>query len=185
MTAPAIVHSADDMRADQQEVVLMLDDFSFHTPDELLARLTKSSGSQSATSKSSMVMKGHSGSMGSMNMGSGTAMDLNDILEVAPMALLLGRPCSLAAVCYDSESAFARAFQRRFGIYAGSAEAQSMPPNTSARHFASAAGDGGSEPCWRSAGARGGHWRFMRASRPNRGACTGRHTVGSKRLTRI
>jgi hypothetical protein len=32
------------MRADRQEVVLTLHDFSFHTPDELLAGLTKSNG---------------------------------------------------------------------------------------------------------------------------------------------
>src|SRR3984893_17378104 len=51
MTAPLIVHSAEDMRADQQEVVLMLHDFSFRTPEELLAGLTKSSGGQSAMPK--------------------------------------------------------------------------------------------------------------------------------------
>jgi multicopper oxidase len=44
MTAPLIVHSAEDLRADRQEVVLMLHDFSFRTPDELLAGLTKSDG---------------------------------------------------------------------------------------------------------------------------------------------
>jgi hypothetical protein len=41
MTAPLIVRSAEDMRADRQEVVLMLHDFSFRTPEELLAGLTK------------------------------------------------------------------------------------------------------------------------------------------------
>src|ERR1700724_689689 len=71
MTAPLIVRSAEDTRADRQEVVLMLHDFSFRTPDELLAGLTKSDGSQSA-----MAMSG----MGNtMNMGSGMVMDLNDI----------------------------------------------------------------------------------------------------------
>src|ERR1700726_2806830 len=81
MTAPLIVHSAEDMRADQQEVVLMLHDFSFHTPDELLAGLTKSDGSQSAMPKSGKGnnMNMSSGSMGAMNTGSGIAMDLNDI----------------------------------------------------------------------------------------------------------
>jgi FtsP/CotA-like multicopper oxidase with cupredoxin domain len=89
MTAPLIVRSAEDMRADRQEVVLMLHDFSFRTPDELLARLTKSDGSQSAMPKSGMGnnMKMDSGSMGAMgsgsmgamSMGSGMAMDLNDI----------------------------------------------------------------------------------------------------------
>jgi FtsP/CotA-like multicopper oxidase with cupredoxin domain len=86
MTAPLIVHSAEDMRADRQEVVLMLHDFSFQTPDELLAGLTKSNGSQSAMPKSGMdkAMKmdsgdTKSGTMAAMNMASGMAMDLNDI----------------------------------------------------------------------------------------------------------
>jgi FtsP/CotA-like multicopper oxidase with cupredoxin domain len=79
MTAPLIVRSAEDMRADRQEVVLMLHDFSFQTPDELLAGLTKSNGSQSAIPKSGMDVNLGSGSMGAMNMGAGMAMDLNDI----------------------------------------------------------------------------------------------------------
>jgi FtsP/CotA-like multicopper oxidase with cupredoxin domain len=89
MTAPLIVHSAEDMRADRQEVVLMLHDFSFRTPDELLAGLTKSSRNQSAMPKSGMdkAMNMGSGSTGGMNMGTmgamnmapGMAMDLNDI----------------------------------------------------------------------------------------------------------
>jgi FtsP/CotA-like multicopper oxidase with cupredoxin domain len=81
MTAPLIVYSAEDMRADRQEVVLMLHDFSFRTPEELLAGLTKSNGGQSAMPKSGMGnnMNMGAGSMGAMNMGSGMAMDLNDI----------------------------------------------------------------------------------------------------------
>jgi FtsP/CotA-like multicopper oxidase with cupredoxin domain len=81
MTAPLIVRSAEDLRADRQEVVLMLHDFSFRTPDELLAGLTKSNGSRSATPTSGMGnnMKMGSGSMAAMNMGSGMSMDLNDI----------------------------------------------------------------------------------------------------------
>src|SRR6202165_488242 len=68
MTAPLIVHSAEDVRADRQEVVLLLHDFSFQTPDELLAGLTKSNGGQSAMPRGN-----------SMKMGPGPAMDLNDI----------------------------------------------------------------------------------------------------------
>jgi FtsP/CotA-like multicopper oxidase with cupredoxin domain len=65
-------------------VVLMLHDFSFQTPEELLAGLTKSNGSQSAIPKSDMsnaMSMGamNSGTMGAMNMASGMAMDLNDI----------------------------------------------------------------------------------------------------------
>ena len=81
MTAPLIVHSAADLRADRQEVVLMLHDFSFRTPEELLAGLTKSSGSQSTMPNSGMGngMKMGSGSVAAMNMRPGMAMDLNDI----------------------------------------------------------------------------------------------------------
>jgi FtsP/CotA-like multicopper oxidase with cupredoxin domain len=96
MTAPLIVHGAEDMRDDRQEVVLMLHDFSFRTPDELLAGLTKSTSSQSAMPMSrmsgNMAMGSESmgfGSMGATNMdvmnkgtismGPGMAMDLNDI----------------------------------------------------------------------------------------------------------
>jgi FtsP/CotA-like multicopper oxidase with cupredoxin domain len=81
MTAPLIVRSAEDMRADRQEVVLMLHDFSFHAPDALLARLTKASVGQSAMPRSEMgaSMTMGAASMGATNMGSGMAMDLNDV----------------------------------------------------------------------------------------------------------
>jgi FtsP/CotA-like multicopper oxidase with cupredoxin domain len=89
MTAPLIVRSAEDVRADRQEVVLMLHDFSFRRPDELLAGLTKSNGSDKAMPKtgtgnnmkmgSASMGAMSSGTMGAMNMGPGTAMDLNDV----------------------------------------------------------------------------------------------------------
>src|ERR1700751_5628309 len=43
MTAPLIVHDAAELREDRQEVVLMLHDFTFRTPDEVLAGLTGTS----------------------------------------------------------------------------------------------------------------------------------------------
>jgi FtsP/CotA-like multicopper oxidase with cupredoxin domain len=81
MTAPLIVHSSEDPGADRQEVVLMLHDFSFRTPEELLAGLTKSNGSQSAMPNSATGngMKMGAGNMPAMNMRSGMAMDLNDV----------------------------------------------------------------------------------------------------------
>ena len=76
MAAPLIVHSAADLR-DRQEVVLMLHDFSFRTPEELLARLMKS-GDQRGMPKASMGRMDMSlGTMGSV--GSGVPMDLNDV----------------------------------------------------------------------------------------------------------
>jgi FtsP/CotA-like multicopper oxidase with cupredoxin domain len=86
MTAPLIVRSAEDIRADRQEVVLVLHDFSFRTPDELLAGLT---GGQGAMPNSGMgkamnmdagsMARMKSGTMGAMNMGPAMAMDLNDV----------------------------------------------------------------------------------------------------------
>ncbi|WP_024507921.1 multicopper oxidase family protein [Bradyrhizobium sp. ARR65] len=89
MSAPLIVHSAEDLRADRQEVVLMLHDFSFKTPEELLAGLTKSNGGPSAMAKSGMgsAMNMASGegamktgsAMAAMKMESDMKMNLNDI----------------------------------------------------------------------------------------------------------
>src|SRR5712672_2529922 len=89
MTAPLIVRTAEDVRADRPEVVLTLHDFSFRAPEELLAGLTKSNGSQSAMAKSGMGNNMNMGSgvtgamnartMDAMNMASGMEMDLNDI----------------------------------------------------------------------------------------------------------
>jgi FtsP/CotA-like multicopper oxidase with cupredoxin domain len=80
MTAPLIVHSAEDLRADRQEVVLLLHDFSFRAPEELLAGLTGSSISPRPMPTSGMgnTTGAGSGNMGAMNMGP-MAMDLNDI----------------------------------------------------------------------------------------------------------
>ncbi len=39
MAAPLIVHDPDELREDRQEVVLMLHDFTFRMPDEVLAEL--------------------------------------------------------------------------------------------------------------------------------------------------
>src|SRR5438309_2083264 len=68
MTAPLIVHSPEDMREDRQEAVLMLLDFSFQTPDELIAGLTKSNRGQMPKSGMGNDMNMGSGSMGAMNM---------------------------------------------------------------------------------------------------------------------
>jgi FtsP/CotA-like multicopper oxidase with cupredoxin domain len=87
MAAPLIVYSAEDMRADRQEVVLTLHDFSFHAPDELLAGLAKSNSSRGAMPMGGMGNRNMNMgdrsmgpmNMGTMNIGSGAAMDLNDI----------------------------------------------------------------------------------------------------------
>lgn len=91
MTAPLIVHDVATPTADAHEVVMLLHDFSFKSPDELLAGLTHKDRSASrdttgvnaddmapATSPGRM-------NMGSMNMGGAhmggmvAAADLNDV----------------------------------------------------------------------------------------------------------
>jgi len=107
MTAPLIIQSAAESREDRQEVVLMLNDFSFRAPDELLAGLTGQSPaaiqamarevenvpppamgqppitSSMGTMRAASGMGGAiaSGQMGGMSMGgmSGMGMDVNDV----------------------------------------------------------------------------------------------------------
>lgn len=89
LAAPLIVRTAEDRARDEQEVVVLLHDFSFKSPEELLAGLQSGAGGHAMPS-------GHGGMTSMMNMhgghqmgGGGTAagmpmmampaMDLNDI----------------------------------------------------------------------------------------------------------
>lgn len=73
LAAPLIVADPNDDDRDEQEVVMLLHDFSFSPPEELLARLT---GGEAPMQHGGMAMS--SGAMAGMNHG-GMAMDLNDI----------------------------------------------------------------------------------------------------------
>ncbi|WP_342640255.1 multicopper oxidase family protein [Rhodoligotrophos ferricapiens] len=87
LAAPLIVRDADARSRDEQEVVILLHDFSFSTPEELLGRLKggASPGGPAAMNHSGMghAMPGMSGmSMPGMTMSKGAtpvSMDLNDI----------------------------------------------------------------------------------------------------------
>ena len=102
MAAPLVVRSPDDLRADEQEVTILLHDFTFRDPAELLASLTGPAGGtghggHGQTGHGSHGSMGHgsgnhgSGNHGSMNhggmahgsaghaMSGGMAMDLNDV----------------------------------------------------------------------------------------------------------
>ena len=68
LAAPLIVRSKDDLRRDEQEVVVMFHDFSFATPEELFANLKKGGGKPAGTMP-----------MGDMKMPGGIPVDLNDI----------------------------------------------------------------------------------------------------------
>lgn len=83
MTAPLIVRDAASVSEDRQEIVLMLHDFSFRSPEDLMAGLSKpgamggmqmTSGSMNGMAMSGMAMSGMS--MSGSQTGS---PDLNDI----------------------------------------------------------------------------------------------------------
>jgi FtsP/CotA-like multicopper oxidase with cupredoxin domain len=78
LAAPLVVLSEEDAKADMQEVVILLHDFSFTPAQELLAGLTggKTTGHHSMDHGAmDMSEKGQ----GSMNMDAMDGMDLNDI----------------------------------------------------------------------------------------------------------
>ena len=84
LAAPLIVRTKEEASLDEQEVVILLHDFSFKAPEELLAGLSGKGG------MSNMNMKGNGQSKMSgmkiggmatkgMDMGGGMMMDINDI----------------------------------------------------------------------------------------------------------
>ena len=88
LAAPLIVRSGDDATADRQEVVVMLHDFSFRPPEEILAGLTGPMG-EAMSGHAMPAMSGGMGGTAGHNMAgmghdmSGMApmmgMDLNDV----------------------------------------------------------------------------------------------------------
>lgn len=81
MAAPLIVHTADDLRADVQEVALLLQDFAFRDPAEILSGLTSKKPQDSMSMMGGSKMDGMNmmggAEMGRMPMTSG--QDLNDV----------------------------------------------------------------------------------------------------------
>lgn len=75
LAAPLIVADPADAKADEQEIVVLFHDFSFKTPEELLASLT---GKKMQDNMAGMNMGGSS-QMGAMDMSGGMTTDLNDI----------------------------------------------------------------------------------------------------------
>ena len=72
LAAPLIVRTAEDRTRDEQEVVILLHDFSFKSPEELLAEL------QSANTDHGMKMGGNNMSSMMTNMHTGHQMPRND-----------------------------------------------------------------------------------------------------------
>ncbi|GAA3109011.1 multicopper oxidase domain-containing protein [Rhizobium viscosum] len=86
LAAPLIVRTADDMKRDEQEVVILLHDFSFLSAEELLAKLKGNAahgsmpmghGSMQGMGGMQHMMSGNN--MAGMAMPGMAAMDLNDI----------------------------------------------------------------------------------------------------------
>ena len=88
LAAPLIVRSQEDLAADRQEVVMFLHDFSFKSPEEVLAEISGGLGGghgagHGAGSGAPPTQGMRMGGMGAMQMGNmpgmgGMAMDLND-----------------------------------------------------------------------------------------------------------
>ena len=91
MAAPLIVRTEEDRRADAQEVIVLLHDFTFRDPSEVLAELTGRSGSTHSGMSSMSMPSSHAGMMSERGMTmhgattsgatmpAGGAMDLNDV----------------------------------------------------------------------------------------------------------
>lgn len=83
MAAPLIIHTAEELAEDRQEVVLMLHDFSFRSPEELLAGLTPPA---TPDMPMDMPMSDATGMPSGTSTGSATAPDLSDVVYDAFLA---------------------------------------------------------------------------------------------------
>jgi FtsP/CotA-like multicopper oxidase with cupredoxin domain len=85
LAAPLIIHDHVDKAADEQEVVILLHDFSFRRPEEILEGLRKGAGPIIGMDMSDNGSMSHMGSMAGMGAMAGMSheggmsMDLNDI----------------------------------------------------------------------------------------------------------
>ncbi|WP_288950605.1 multicopper oxidase domain-containing protein [uncultured Paracoccus sp.] len=86
LAAPLIIRSAEDISSDRQEVVMFLHDFSFKTPEEVMAEIlgghgmAADHGSGHGAEPAGMAAMDHGAmmDMGAMDDMNGMAMDLND-----------------------------------------------------------------------------------------------------------
>ncbi|KSV92977.1 hypothetical protein N184_37420, partial [Sinorhizobium sp. GL28] len=82
LAAPLIVRTADDRQRDEQEVFVLLHDFSFTPAEELLAKLKGATGGHGMNHSGmmqGMTSNMQGGHMSGMAMPGMAAMDLNDI----------------------------------------------------------------------------------------------------------
>ena len=79
LAAPLIVSDPAEAGVDEQEIVVLLHDFSFKAPEELLAGLTGTSAPMPGHDMSAMGANGAHGSSGGGHGSGGMVMDINDI----------------------------------------------------------------------------------------------------------
>lgn len=77
LAAPLIVHETAEQSRDEQEIVILLGDFSFTPPKEVYAKL-RQGGKGAAAMKPGMAMPAAGKAESAMNMGSGK-VDANDV----------------------------------------------------------------------------------------------------------
>ena len=96
MAAPLIIHDRRG-RPDQQEVVVMLADFSFTPPEQIFSGLRKGEGPAAAAAQVTKVSA--KGGPAGMKMGAGAKPDLNDVKYDAFLAndRTLADPTSISA----------------------------------------------------------------------------------------
>jgi FtsP/CotA-like multicopper oxidase with cupredoxin domain len=92
MTAPLIVYDIAQLREDRQEVVLMLHDFTFRTPDEVLAVLT-GTGPATANAMTRMAEDGQ-GPSGGSNASETRMAGMADTAARAPSMVMPGMAMS-------------------------------------------------------------------------------------------
>ena len=105
MTAPLIVHDVAELREDRQEVVLMLHDFTFRTPDEVLAGLTGTSvaGARAIVQKAEDIPRGKGSSHAQEPRMAGMAADASGMgMQGMDMSGPSGMRMHLNDVHYDA-----------------------------------------------------------------------------------
>jgi FtsP/CotA-like multicopper oxidase with cupredoxin domain len=78
LSAPLIIHDGRD-RNDQQDIVLMLYDFSFTPSDQIFAELKQKGSASAAASPTPAAQPASAAPMQPMSMGGSTKRDLNDV----------------------------------------------------------------------------------------------------------
>jgi FtsP/CotA-like multicopper oxidase with cupredoxin domain len=89
LSAPLIIRTPEELKRDEQEVVVRLNDFTFRDPQEIIAQLRGKAGGADAAAPMQMGQAGAS-KMGSMPMPGGAAMPMGPAAKSSGMAMPAG-----------------------------------------------------------------------------------------------